>query len=84
MKTTKKIVHNTTEGFSCFQSYPCLKDNGQSFQVYPLILISFVFLSDQAEAILQKAFTVGVTSAIDTSSYISESLQLLNLDLQAT
>lgn len=44
----------------------------------------FVLFSDQAEAILQKAFTVGITSAVDTSSYISESLQLLNLDLQAT
>ena len=37
------------------------------------------FFSEEATCILQKAFQVGIKKSIDTSSFISESLQVLNL-----
>ncbi|KAK3607441.1 hypothetical protein CHS0354_035142 [Potamilus streckersoni] len=39
-----------------------------------------VLCQEKAGVILQKAFTVGINSSIETSTYISETLQLLNLD----
>lgn len=36
---------------------------------------------DYADVILQKALSAGINTSIETSSYISDSLQLLNLDL---
>ncbi|KAL3877747.1 hypothetical protein ACJMK2_035409 [Sinanodonta woodiana] len=39
-----------------------------------------VLCQEKADVILQKAFTVGINSSIETSTYISETLQLLNLD----
>lgn len=41
---------------------------------------SFSLLLDHADEILQKSFVVGTTTSIETSSYISETLQLLNLE----
>ncbi|XP_022317209.2 integrator complex subunit 1-like [Crassostrea virginica] len=39
-----------------------------------------VLCQDHADEILQKSFMVGTTTSIETSSYISETLQLLNLE----
>lgn len=39
-----------------------------------------VLCQDHADEILQKSFVVGTTTSIETSSYISETLQLLNLE----
>ncbi|XP_061168184.1 integrator complex subunit 1-like [Saccostrea echinata] len=39
-----------------------------------------VLCQDHADEILQKSFMVGTTTAIETSSFISETLQLLNLE----
>ncbi|XP_056018068.1 integrator complex subunit 1-like isoform X2 [Ostrea edulis] len=39
-----------------------------------------VLCQDHADEILQKSFIVGTTTAIETSSFISETLQLLNLE----
>lgn len=41
---------------------------------------SFSLFLDHADEILQKSFVVGTTTSIETSSYISETLQLLNLE----
>lgn len=38
------------------------------------------FIADEAQTLLQQAFNVGVVSSIDTSSYINDTLQLLNLE----
>ncbi|XP_048256851.1 integrator complex subunit 1-like [Haliotis rufescens] len=39
-----------------------------------------VLCQGHAQVILQKVFTIGVTTSMETSSYISETLQLLNLE----
>ncbi|XP_025095936.1 integrator complex subunit 1-like isoform X2 [Pomacea canaliculata] len=39
-----------------------------------------VLCQDEAQTLLQEAFNVGVVSSIDTSSYINDTLQLLNLE----
>lgn len=45
-------------------------------------LAEFTMLcQDHADVILQKALSTGINTSVETSSYISESLQLLNLDL---
>ena len=38
------------------------------------------FVSDEAPALLQKAFDISVMTTVDTSSYISDTLQLLNME----
>jgi len=38
------------------------------------------FVSDHADVLLQKAFLVGTTTALDTSSYITDTLEALNLE----
>lgn len=43
-----------------------------------------VLCQDQAQLILQKSFVVGSTTSLDTGSYITETLQLLNLDTMNT
>ncbi|XP_060583813.1 integrator complex subunit 1-like [Ruditapes philippinarum] len=48
-------------------------------------LAEFTLLcQDYADVILQRALSAGINTSIETSSYISESLQLLNLDLAST
>jgi len=37
--------------------------------------------TDYADIILERALAAGIHSSIETASYISEALQLLNLDL---
>lgn len=44
------------------------------------VKLHFLFFLDHADEILQKSFVVGTTTSIETSSYISETLQLLNLE----
>ncbi|XP_071131635.1 integrator complex subunit 1-like isoform X1 [Mytilus edulis] len=60
----------------------CLNSNNPDVVTSALkILAEFcVLCQDQSNLILQKAFMVGTTTSLDTGSYITETLQLLNLD----
>ena len=44
----------------------------------------WVCVTDHVDVILPRALTAGITSSIDTGPYISDSLQLLNLELPST
>ncbi|XP_076072548.1 integrator complex subunit 1-like isoform X1 [Mytilus galloprovincialis] len=63
----------------------CLNSNNPDVVTSALkILAEFcVLCQDQSNLILQKAFMVGTTTSLDTGSYITETLQLLNLDLMS-
>jgi len=43
-----------------------------------------VCVTDHVDVILPRALTAGITSSIDTGPYISDSLQLFNLELPST
>ncbi|XP_029649485.1 integrator complex subunit 1 isoform X1 [Octopus sinensis] len=60
----------------------CLGDDSPDIVISALRnLAEFVALcQEHASVILEKAFVVGIVTAIETSSYISEALQLLNLE----
>lgn len=64
----------------------CLESSNPDIVMSALVnLADFTLLcQNSADVILQKAFQTGVNSSLETGSYISESLQLLNLDLASS
>ncbi|GAB1607705.1 integrator complex subunit 1 [Argonauta hians] len=79
----RSIRHNPANGT---QYVPvlvqCLGDDSPDIVISALRnLAEFVVLcQEHASVILEKAFVVGIVTAIETSSYIAEALQLLNLE----
>lgn len=79
----RSIRHNPSHAAQYVPVFvQCLNDECPDI-VYSALrnLAEFVTLcQEHANVILEKAFAVGIVTAIETSSYISEALQLLNME----
>ncbi|WAQ97691.1 INT1-like protein [Mya arenaria] len=82
---TKRLLQNNPKKAEDFVPtfLHCLENDRPDIVMSALTnLPEFTLLCQEyATVILQRALTAGICSSIETSSYISESLQLLNLDL---